>query len=46
MSSEYNIKINPYPEEDNWRNAKMLSAEFILEIDGEKHIFKGLLSKE
>ena len=46
MTGEYNIKIFPYPKEKNWRSAKMLATECILEIDGKKHIFKGLLAKE
>ena len=46
MTGEYNIKIIPNPEEKKWRNAKVLCAELILNIDGKKHIFKGLLAKE
>ena len=46
MTGEYNIKILPYSKEKNWRNAKMLCAELILEIDDKKHTFKGLLAKQ
>lgn len=46
MTGEYNVKIKPYPEEKTWRNVKMLSVEFTIDVDNKKHIFKGLITEE
>ena len=49
MTGEYNIKVKPLEKnarETNWRNANTLSAELILDIDGEKKHFSGTLKRD